>query len=123
EGNPEQILYSFNGTPYKQDIFMDRQQLKEQVETIRQAFGYINRFKNQTFVIKIASSLIENPVFPVLIKDITILHNVGIRIVLIPGAKTRIDEVLANYGIKCKTVDNVRISQPEAIPFIKMAAF
>jgi amino-acid N-acetyltransferase len=102
---------------------MDRQQLKEQVETIRQAFGYINRFKNQTFVIKIESSLIENPVFPVLIKDITILHNVGIRIVLVPGAKTRIDEVLSNYGIKCKTVDNVRISQPEAIPFIKMAAF
>jgi amino-acid N-acetyltransferase len=102
---------------------MDKQKLKEQVETIRQAFGYINRFKNETFVIKIESSLISHPFFPILIKDIAILHQIGIRIVLVPGAKTRIDEVLSTYGIVCKTVDNIRISPPEAIPFIKMAAF
>ena len=73
---------------------MDKQKLKEQVETIRQAFGYINRFKNETFVIKIESSLISHPFFPILIKDIALLHHIGIRIVLVPGAKVRIDEVL-----------------------------
>jgi amino-acid N-acetyltransferase len=102
---------------------MDKQKLKEQVETIRQAFGYINRFRDRTFVIKIESSLLADPVFPVLIKDISLLHHMGIRIVLVPGAKMRIDEVLATYGIKCAVVDNIRISPPEAIPFIKMAAF
>jgi amino-acid N-acetyltransferase len=102
---------------------MDKQKLKEQVETIRQAFGYINRFKDRTFVIKIESSLLANPSFSVLIKDISLLHHMGIKIVLVPGAKTRIDEVLATYGIRCATVDNIRISPPEAIPFIKMAAF
>ena len=102
---------------------MDKQKLKEHVETIRQAFGYINRFKDRTFVIKIESSLLSNPFFPVLIKDISLLHHMGIRIVLVPGAKRRIDEVLATYGIKCATVNNIRISPPEAIPFIKMAAF
>ena len=104
-------------------ILMDKQKLKEQVETIRQAFGYINRFKNETFVIKIESSLISHSFFPILIKDIALLHHIGIKIVLVPGAKTRIDEVLSTYGIACKTVDNIRISPPEAIPFIKMAAF
>jgi amino-acid N-acetyltransferase len=102
---------------------MDKQKLKEQVETIRQAFGYINRFKDRTFVIKIESSLLGNPYFPVLIKDISLLHHLGIRIALVPGAKTRIDEVLATYGITCETVDNIRISPPESMPFIKMAAF
>jgi len=102
---------------------MDKQKLKEQVETIRQAFGYINRFKNETFVIKIESSLISHLFFPILIKDIALLHHIGIKIVLVPGAKTRIDEVLSKEGIVCKTVDNVRISPPESIPFIKMAAF
>jgi amino-acid N-acetyltransferase len=57
------------------------------------------------------------------ILDISILHHIGIRVILVPGAKTRIDEVLATYGIECETVDNIRISTPEAIPFIKMAAF
>jgi len=102
---------------------MDKQKLKEQVETIRQAFGYINRFKNETFVIKIESSLISHPFFPILIKDIALLHHIGIRIVLVPGAKVRIDEVLSKEEIVCETVDNVRISPTEAIPFIKMAAF
>ena len=102
---------------------MDKEHLKEQVETIRQAFGYINRFRNETFVIKIESSLLTSPFFPLLIKDIAILHDMGIRIVLVPGAKTRIDEVLAAYNMNSKTVNNIRISPPEAIPFIKMAAF
>jgi len=102
---------------------MDKQHLKEQVETIRQAFGYINRFRNETFVIKIESSLLTSPFFTLLIKDIAILHDMGIRIVLVPGAKTRIDEVLAAYNMKSQTINNIRISPPEAIPFIKMAAF
>lgn len=97
--------------------------LKEQVEIIRQAFGYINTFKNQTFVIKIDGTLIEGPFFPVLIKDLVLLQRMGIRILIVPGTRSRIDEVLSTYNIKCRMVDGIRISPPEAVPFIKMAAF
>ncbi len=102
---------------------MDKRALKEQVEIIRQAFGYINRFKDQTFVIKIDGSLLTHTFFPVLIKDLVLLHQMGIRIVVVPGAKQRIDEVLATYKIRCTTVKGIRVSPPEAIPYIKMAAF
>jgi len=102
---------------------MDKQKLKEQVETIRQAFSYINQFQNETFVIKIEGSLISHPFFPILIKDIALLHHLGIRIVLVPGAKNRIDEILDMYNIRCDIVNGIRVSSPESIPFIKMAAF
>ncbi|MFP4162370.1 MAG: amino-acid N-acetyltransferase [Chitinispirillaceae bacterium] len=102
---------------------MDKTKLKEQVEIIRQAFGYINRFKNETFVIKIDSSLISNDLFPVLIRDLVLLHRMGIKIILVPGARTRIDDILNTYEIECPRVNGVRISSPESIPFIKMAAF
>jgi amino-acid N-acetyltransferase len=102
---------------------MDKLTLKEQVETIRQAFGYINRFRNKTFVIKIDSALITHDFFPALIKDIVLLHQMGIRIVLVPGASTRINEILATFKIKSKVVNGIRISPAETIPFIKMAAF
>jgi len=102
---------------------MDKIQLKEQVETIRQAFGYVNSFKDETFVVKIDSSLLNHPFFPILIKDIVLLHRVGIKIVLVPGTKHRIDEVLATYKITCRTVNGIRISPAEAIQYIKMAAF
>jgi amino-acid N-acetyltransferase len=102
---------------------MEKSKLKEQVEVIRQAFGYINKFKNETFVIKIESSLIPNPLFPILIKDLVLLHSMGIRIVIVPGARTRIDEILSTYNIKCDSINGIRISTHESIPFIKMAAF
>ncbi len=102
---------------------MNATTLKEQVEVIRQAFGYIDQFKGETFVIKIASELMASPYFPLLIKDLVLLHRMGIRIVLVPGTRSRIDEVLATYGIECKKVNGIRISPPESIPFIKMAAF
>jgi amino-acid N-acetyltransferase len=102
---------------------MDKQKLKEQVETIRQAFSYINRFHGTTFVIKIEGVLTSHPYFSVLIKDIALLHRMGIRVVLVPGAKNRIDEVLNTYNIRFDIVNGIRISTPESIPFIKMAAF
>jgi amino-acid N-acetyltransferase len=102
---------------------MDTALLKEQVDVIRQAFGYINQFKGETFVIKIESSLVNHPLFPLLIKDVVLLHQMGINVILVPGAKDRIDEVLKKYDIKCKTINGVRVSPPEAIPLIKMAAF
>lgn len=102
---------------------MDRIKLKEHVEIIRQAFGYIEKFDNEIFVIKIDSALISHPLFPLLIRDLVLLHKIGIRIVIVPGSRTRIDEILETYKIECKTINGVRISPPEAIPFIKMAAF
>lgn len=102
---------------------MDKSKLKEQSEVIRQAFGYIDRFKNELFVIKIDDILISNPLFPILIKDLVLLHHMGIRIILVPGARTRIDEILKTYNVCCSTVNGIRISPPESIPFIKMAAF
>jgi amino-acid N-acetyltransferase len=102
---------------------MDKKQLKQQVETIRQAFSYINRFRDETFVIKIEGSLISHPNFPGLVKDIALLHHMGIRVVLVPGAKERIDEILNTYAVRFDTINGIRISTPESIPFIKMAAF
>jgi amino-acid N-acetyltransferase len=102
---------------------MDRSRLKEQAEVIRQAFGYINRFKNEIFVIKIDSAVSASSLFPVLIKDLVLLRRMGIKIVLVPGARTRINEVLKAYNIECPFSNGVRVSSHDAIPFIQMAAF
>ena len=60
---------------------MNKSRLKEQVEIIRQAFGYIDQFKNEIFVIKIDDVLFQS-LFPVFIKDLVLLHKMGIRIIL-----------------------------------------
>ncbi|MBN1566609.1 MAG: amino-acid N-acetyltransferase [Acidobacteria bacterium] len=102
---------------------MDLSSLPDQVDTIRTAFSYINRFKGHTFVIRIEGSLLDHSFFPLLIKDIVLLKKMGIRIALIPGARKRIDELLAASQIFCPNVGGVRVTPPEAMPFVEMAAF
>jgi len=102
---------------------MTEQKYKEQVELIRQVFEYAHRFKGKIFVLQLECSLLGHPFFPILVKDLVLLHRLGIRTVLVPAAKSRIDEILDSYHIDWQTVDGVRISTSEAIPFIKMAAF
>ena len=94
-----------------------------QVQTIREVFHYLHQFKGKCFVIKIDCDIIDNPQFPLLIRDVVKLREAGIRIVLVPGAKERIDEVLSDYGIKYEWIDGMRVTGPDAIPFVEMADF
>ena len=102
---------------------MDKSQLREHVDLIREVFSYNRRFKDSLFVIKIDSSIIDHNYFTILVRDLSLLHQNGIRFVIIPGAHDRIDEVLKQYKIPYNSIDGIRISSDEAIPFIKMAAF
>jgi amino-acid N-acetyltransferase len=102
---------------------MESHKLQEQVELIREVFEYIHRFQGKTFVIKIDCSVMDRPFFPLLLRDLVLLHRQGIRIVLVPGARQRIDEILSRYGVRWETIEGVRVTTAEAIPFVKMAAF
>jgi len=102
---------------------MESDKMQEQVELIRQAFEYVQLFKGKTIVLKVDGSVMNHPFLPLLVKDLVLLHRQGIQILLVPGAKERIDDVLQRYNIPWESIGGVRISTPEAIPFIKMAAF
>ena len=93
------------------------------IEVIREVFTYINRFKGKTFVIKIDNDIIDYEYFPILLKDISILHQSGIKIIIVPGARNRIDEVLTQYNIISKFHNGIRITDSKMISFVKMAAF
>jgi len=102
---------------------MDDNQLREHVDLIREVFSYNRQFKDSLFVIKIDSAIVDHPYFSLLVKDLALLHQNGIRIVIVPGAHDRINEILTRYGIEFQSREGVRISTEESIPFIKMAAF
>jgi len=102
---------------------MEPDRLREHVETIREVFSYLKQFRGTTFVVKIDFAVMNDPLFSVLVKDLALLHEAGIRIAIAPSAKERIDEVLGTYSIPSSFVKGIRITSEEAIPFIKMAAF
>ena len=96
---------------------------RAQVDLIREAFYYQSRFDGSTMVFKIDFPITEDPRFPFLMKDLALLAETGIRIVIVPGAKEWIDSVLREYDIISEYSGSVRITTEDAIPFVKMAAF
>lgn len=98
-------------------------EMREQVDLIREVFAYTERFRGSTFVIKIANEIIDHPDFPQHAGDLALLHKAGIQMVIVPGARNRIDEVLDRYNVEKRFESGMRISTPSSIDLIKMAAF
>ena len=92
-------------------------------ENVRDVIRYLQKFKNALLVIYLDDKTISSPLFSSHIRDIALLHQAGLQVVLIPGARRRIDEVLNNAKIKWTHHDGIRVTSAEAMPLIKMAAF
>jgi amino-acid N-acetyltransferase len=101
----------------------ERKNGRHDLDTIREALRYARRYRGCTFVLKIDYPVVMDDLFPVLLQDIALLHQSGIRIVVVPGARERIDEMLEAYGIPMALHRGERITTKEALPFVEMAAF
>ena len=89
---------------------------------IREVFGYMDRFKGQLFVLKIDDGLMDHPLFPVLMRDIALLHKAGIRIIIVPGTRNSIDAQLKAWELESKFEGGVRLTSEEALPHIEQAS-
>ena len=90
---------------------------------IRNVLRYLKRFKNATIVIYIDDRILGSSLYTDHIRDISMLHEAGLKTIIVPGARKRIDEVLTRAQISWNIVNGCRITGPEAMPLIKMAAF
>jgi len=92
------------------------------VNTIREVFDYISRYRGKTFVLKIEDSLIGHPLFPLLMKDIIQLHDIGVQLIIVTGTRATIARNLEAAGIESSFVKGIRITPDTVLPHIKLAA-
>lgn len=92
-------------------------------ERIRDVIRYISKFKNAAVVIYIDDRIIGTPMFTSHIHDISLLHEAGLRVLLVPGAHSHINAVLSEHGISWTMHNGSRITDDNAMPLIKTAAF
>ena len=95
----------------------------QKAQNIRSVIRYINKFKNAVLVIYLDDEVINSPLFSSHIRDIAIIHQAGIKVILVPGSKKRIDQVLTDFNFSWNYKNNIRITAEKAMPLIKMAAF
>ncbi len=92
------------------------------VHGFRQAGGYIHRHRGRTFVLAVEDETLEAGGFDALAQDIALLHALGIRVVVVHGARSRIDRELAEAGIESRFVGGVRVTTAEALERVRRAA-
>lgn len=91
------------------------------VHWFRNSAPYINTHRGKTFVIMFGGEAVLHPNFSSLIHDFALLHSLGIRLVLVHGARPQVSTALKNAGIESQIVNDVRITTHEAMPHILQA--
>ena len=64
------------------------------VNGFRSSIPYINAHRGKTFVVAFPGEAVDAPRFPQLIQDVVLLHSLGVRVVLVHGARPQIDQRL-----------------------------
>ncbi|HSR62012.1 MAG TPA: amino-acid N-acetyltransferase [Gammaproteobacteria bacterium] len=91
----------------------------EFIQWFRSAAPYIHSHRGKTFVVHISGELIEAPVFHHLIHDIALLNSLGIRLVIVFGARPQIDTLLRQAGVETRYVGNLRVTDAPALAMVK----
>lgn len=91
------------------------------VTCFRQAAPYINAHRGRTMVIAFGGEAVQDDDFATLIHDIALLHSLGLRVVLVHGARPQIDTRLQEAGIEPRYLDGLRITDEAALPRVKEA--
>jgi len=92
------------------------------VAWVRQAAPYIHAFRGRTFVIAFGGeALLDRTSALALIHDIALLDSMGIRLVLVHGARSQIDAEMASRGLKPRFHKGLRVTDAPALECVKRA--
>ncbi|WP_111980339.1 amino-acid N-acetyltransferase [Algibacillus agarilyticus] len=94
----------------------------ELVEGFRQSAPYVNAHRGKTFVIMLAGEAVQQASFRDIINDIALLNSLGIKIVLVYGARPQINHQLDKIGHQVEYYQNVRVTDDESFSVIKQVA-
>ncbi len=92
------------------------------VEGFRHSAPYINSHRGKTFVIMLSGEAIEHENFPTIVNDIGLLHSLGIRLVLVYGARPQIDYNLDWHQILPVYHNHTRVTDARTLELVKQAA-
>uniref|UniRef100_UPI0040545C34 amino-acid N-acetyltransferase n=1 Tax=Niveibacterium sp. SC-1 TaxID=3135646 RepID=UPI0040545C34 len=92
------------------------------VDWVRSAAPYVHAFRGKTFVLGFGGELAEGERLEKLCYDCNLLAALGVRLVLVHGARPQIEEELARRGLPSVLHEGVRVTDADALECVKAAA-
>ena len=91
------------------------------LDLLREALPYIQRFKGQTFVVKLSGKVTENQENLISIaEELALLHQVGIRICVVHGGGKQLSELAKQLGVEQTIIEGRRVTDDATLEMAKM---
>ncbi|NMH66369.1 amino-acid N-acetyltransferase [Shewanella salipaludis] len=94
----------------------------ELVDGFRHSAPYVNAHRGKTFVVMLGGEALAQSQFRAIINDVALLHSLGIKVVLVYGARPQIDAALGSNNIAPAYHNGVRITDEDTLRVIKQVA-
>ena len=92
--------------------------IRQHIQWFRNAAPYINAFRGKIFVLMLPGETVKLERFTSLIHDIALCHHLGIKPVIVHGAREQIDELLDQKGVHSQFHQGVRVTEPSIMPLV-----
>ncbi|MGR6981897.1 amino-acid N-acetyltransferase [Testudinibacter sp. P27/CKL/0425] len=91
----------------------------ELVEWFRESTPYVSLHRDKTFVIMLDGDTIASKNFINIINDISLLHSLGIKLVVVFGVRHQINETLQAHNLDPVYHKNIRITDADTLELVK----
>ncbi len=93
----------------------------ENLDLLREALPYIQRFQGKTFVVKFSGKVTENKEnLASLAEELALMHQVGIRVCIIHGGGKQLTELAQKLGVVQTVIDGRRVTDDDTLELAKM---
>lgn len=87
----------------------------DHVSSFRQTSPYIKAYRGKTFVVMLPGAAVTHTNFSNIVHDIALLTNLGVRIVLVHGARQQIDQRLKEEGLTTSIHHGMRVTDKKSL--------
>ena len=88
---------------------------QDYVKWFRHSSPYINKHRGKTFVLMLPGEALKHDNFSNIIHDIALLNSLGVRLVVVHGARPQIDARLQLAGTQSQFHHNLRITDSASL--------
>ncbi|MBI2383790.1 MAG: amino-acid N-acetyltransferase [Gammaproteobacteria bacterium] len=91
------------------------------ISILRSCAPYVHAHHGRVFVIAFGGEAAQRPEFERLVHDIALLHSLGVKLVLVHGARPQVDERLAARDLVSEYVEGLRVTDRATLECVKDA--
>jgi acetylglutamate kinase len=95
--------------------------IQQRLDLLREALPYIQRFKGQTFVVKLSGKVTEKAEnLSSIAEELALLHQVGIRVCVVHGGGKQLTQLAELLGVEQTIIEGRRVTDDATLDMAKM---